>query len=627
MKKLKRKKQIRKSSKAKITKRPKKIVKRTKIAERPKAVGKKKRKNKGNLIKKSVIKIVVLALIVGLNWVGFSAVVGTLAYFNDNETSSENSFSASTLDFSLGLPLDFSPVIMPNATATRNISLTNDGILGFGYKAEATSTVGVLCDHLNLEAKLNGTATYNGALTGFNYNVGGFATTTRDWQFTANLTSNDPALQNQTCNFDFVFDGVQAEGPGFSDQEIISNTITSGIWLKILINKVYYDVDDAHGGDTDEWKHEWIELYNPLSNDVNLKNWEICDNTDCKTIHPDVSIPALGYALLSHDASTWQQYWEVPAGVEKINLGGAPSHLALDNTADMLVLKNADGVVIDQMNWGAPDSSWPNYNLDVWNPGAPDVAAGHMLGRVPSGYDTDQPSDFKDLALPTVSVIWPNGGETLWVGRTHDLKWTATNPNGDNNALSIDILYSKDSGATWAKIATSTENDGIFSWRVPLFINGYYVPSSRARIKVMARGPENFMVQNWDMSDTDFCPPIDYSLLTEEELAYLKEMGMLETTVSSAGGEAAITPGEAPVVEETSTTTPEIIIPEIIITPEVATTIEATEATTTPDQTQPIIQQEISPAIEQNPPVIEQAPNPEEPTPPPPPEPTPEPNL
>ena len=52
-------------------------------------------------MKQSITKIICFMLIVGLNWTGFSAVIETFAYFNDTETSSENSFSAGILDFRL----------------------------------------------------------------------------------------------------------------------------------------------------------------------------------------------------------------------------------------------------------------------------------------------------------------------------------------------------------------------------------------------------------------------------------------------------------------------------------------------------------------------------------------------
>jgi hypothetical protein len=399
-------------------------------------------------------------------------------------------------------------------------------------------------------------------------------------------------LQNKTCKFDFVFDGNQIGGAGFYDQEVIPNTITSGIWLKVVINKVYYDVDANHGT---EPKNEWIELYNPTNEAVNLKDWVVCDKDNCAVINPNVSIPALGYALLSHDASTWQ-YWEILNGVIEIHqLGG--SLFDLNNDADMLILKNSTSQIIDQMNWGIPTSTWPNYNSNIWNPGVPDVVEGHMLGRVPTGYDTDQPSDWHYLGLPQVTVNWPNGGEVLYVGQTYTLQWTATNPNGPTSSLSIDIYYSKNSGSTWAKIATSTANNGVFEWRIPLYIGSYYVPSHDARIKVVATGPENFMVQAWDMSDADFCPPIDYSLLTDEEKTQVEQLladGILteadiinREAITMEGTEEGSGGVENPIITDDGTTTEDVAA----TTEEVATTTEETSTTTENQEGEGIIEQ------------------------------------
>ncbi len=482
-----------------------------------------KKQKKSGLLKVLPLKILSLFLIFGLNWVGISAIGGTLAYFNDTENSAQNSLQATTLGFSLNSPADFSPEITPTATSSRNINLTNDGLLGFNYGVSSTSTSGVLCDYLNLTAKLDGSDVYNGSIVGFNYNVGEFSTTTDEWQFTANLTSNDLALQNKTCNFDFVFDGIQIGGAGFSDQEIMSNTITSGIWMKVLINKVYYDVaaDKGNEGDTSN-PDEWIELYNPTDEDINVKNWTIIDNHATSTINANITIPALSFAVVSKNASTWAPgtgYWNLPDGVIKIILGEKIGD-GLANTADMLILKDKNGNIVDQMNWGTPSSGWTNYNSNLWDPGLVPTGDGGMAARVPTGLDTDTVSDWQDLALPSLTLDYPVGGETWYVGHDYNIQWTATNPNGDqdNNKLSIDIYYSKNSGNTWAAIATSTQNDGSYNWHVPLFIEPghYYVPSSHARIKVKATGPENFMVQAW-ASSNDFCPPIDYDALSPED--------------------------------------------------------------------------------------------------------------
>jgi len=174
-------------------------------------------------------KIAVVVLLVGLNWAGIAAIGQTAGYFNDDENSSGNIFSVATLDFSLTSLKDFSPEVTPAQPASRSISVVNDGVLGFQYGVIASNSSGALCNHLNLEANLGGVLKYNGSLAGFTYNAGQFSDPD-DWQFTVTLTSSDPGLENQTCSFDFVFDGVQIGGTGFSDREIIPNTVTAGAW-------------------------------------------------------------------------------------------------------------------------------------------------------------------------------------------------------------------------------------------------------------------------------------------------------------------------------------------------------------------------------------------------------------
>lgn len=302
----------------------------------------------------------------------------------------------------------------------------------------------------------------------------------------------------------------------------VTATIESGIANYLVINKVYYDVDEEHGTES---KNEWIELYNPTDQEINLKNWQICNREECRIIHPNnINIPAFGYALLSHDNTTWTKYWDVPGDVVTVNLGAAPKDGWLDNDADMLILKDPDGNIIDQMNWGIPNASWINYNSDIWDPGVDDVIEGRMIGRSPNGWDTNKPEDWIEFSAPIVTVLVPNGGQIWWVGRTYSLEWSAVNPSGDDSDLSIDIYYSNNSGRDWANIVMDTENDGQYDWRVPLFLGLMYTPSDKARIKVVATNNNNFMASAWDMSDDDFCPPIDYNLLTPEEWAYIQNM-------------------------------------------------------------------------------------------------------
>lgn len=295
----------------------------------------------------------------------------------------------------------------------------------------------------------------------------------------------------------------------------------------LKINKVYYDVDGEHG---EEYYNEWVEIYNPADIPIDISGWIIGDNGSEDIIPASGHIPAHGFAVITGSSTTWG-YWDIPAEVIKIVLPDGKIGNGLANNGDRVILKKPDGTEVDAMSYGS--------DIYGFNPACPDVAEGHMLGRQPNGYDTNQASDWKDFALPDVTVIIPNGGETWWVGGTYTIEWTAANHNGDDSDLTVDIYYSADSGATWANIVKGTENDGKYSWKTPLFLDGYYVPSSRARVKVAATDhTKNFMLTSWDMSDADFCPPIDYDLITPEELKWLEENGLLDNSAgqNDSGG-------------------------------------------------------------------------------------------
>ena len=163
--------------------------------------------------------------------------------------------------------------------------------------------------------------------------------------------------------------------------------------VSIVINEVYYDVGLRTNGSNSESEpdNEWIELYNTTALSINVKDWEICDNNDCMTINPNVSVPSLGFALVSRDASTWT-FWTIPSGIEKINsLGGTPPQLS--NVGDRVILKDNAGEIVDQMSYGTDNT--------ILNPSAAGVAEGHSLERSPTGFDTDSGSDFVDRETPT----------------------------------------------------------------------------------------------------------------------------------------------------------------------------------------------------------------------------------
>ncbi len=291
---------------------------------------------------KSLVKIISILLVVGLNWAGLSAVWQTSAYFNDVETSLVNTFSAANLDFSLNGGVDFSPgTLNLGGSATRNISLQNDGSLGFQYKVGYEEVSGNLCDYLNLTAGV-----YSGLLKDFT-NQGPFTFSgTPSWDFTVSLPLDAPDdLQGEVCNFKFVFNGWQenlTEGQGFSDTEEITNTILADYWNPpVVLNEI---LPNPEGDDCSlsGINGEWVEIYNKTSSPLDLADWYI-EDADGNRITIQ-TINTLGGST-TIDANGWL--------VVFLN------YCILDNTADTVSLYNNNGVQADSYSYAVPD-----YNIN-----------------------------------------------------------------------------------------------------------------------------------------------------------------------------------------------------------------------------------------------------------------------
>jgi 6-pyruvoyl-tetrahydropterin synthase len=466
-------------------------------------------------------KILALILLFSLNFNGILAIRDTISYYSDTEDSPSNVYAAGILDFEIDSTDDFSPSpICPGNTTTKTVNFLNLANVP-KYQVSATSFIGLACDYFDLTASLDGTTTYTGSLKNFISEINLFAQPDT-WTFALTLNPAAPsAVQNQSCDFKFTFFGSQERndlpfGKGFNDIEEIDNSITVCNFEKVLINKVFYDVDFVHGKDL---LNEWVELYNPSSTSVDISGWKICDDYSCDTIPKSDPIPAQGFALVTDNYDTWD-YWRIPGDVVKITLNNYIGN-GLDNSADMLLLKNTDEMIVDQMNWGTPTSTWLNYNSGVWDPGAEVVYSGKALGRIPTAYDTDLPSDWHKLGLPYLSVT--QLPHMLYCNATYTIDWLAMNQNGDDDELSIDIIYIKDSnhdGVIGFGDDTYLEAEGLAntgSYVLKIDVDKGYCGFNNVWIKVIASGPENFMLKNI-VNSGPYYEPVDPEIFDPTEM-------------------------------------------------------------------------------------------------------------
>ena len=346
-----------------------------------------------SMAKRGLVKIAAVSLIIGLNWFSFFIIGQTWAFFSDTEISESNSFTVGTLDFSLDSPNDF-PVLACGA-AVRDIKIIKGGTLNFKYTAQIGDLTGDFCDNLDLQLLVDGVEKYSGSLKDFALSqIIELSENQDNWGLA--VTPSLKGSKNEICHFNLKFKAWQTdlEEPtgGFSDEEEISSVIeTASCIPNIVINEVYYDVDDEHGLEWLPHSDEWVELYNNGDSDVNLKNWSLTDNYSEATIsHRNVILPAHEFAVLAKAAQTWT-YWNIPDEAIKIELGQNIGD-SLTNDSDRVILKDNEGNVVDMMSYGDD-----NFAFD---PPCTDVDEGHSLARNPKGFDTDQASDWIDLASP-----------------------------------------------------------------------------------------------------------------------------------------------------------------------------------------------------------------------------------
>jgi hypothetical protein len=102
---------------------------------------------------------------------------------------------------------------------------------------------------------------------------------------------------------------------------------------------------------------------------------------------------------------------------------------------------------------------------------------------------TDTSDDNFTIPLPTITVTYPNGGESWTIGGIQKITWASVGITGN-----VKVQLSRNGGRTWATLFSSTPNDGVQIWTVT------GPATSQARIKVVSVSrPAVF-----DISDANF---------------------------------------------------------------------------------------------------------------------------
>lgn len=137
--------------------------------------------------------------------------------------------------------------------------------------------------------------------------------------------------------------------------------------------------------------HEWIELYNPTDERISLKDWTLTDNSGVSVTFKNKRIDPGEFVVITRDSDTWK-LWNVHKDAVKINLGVQIGD-GLDNDGDHLILRDAEGNMVDFVAWGDDTA--------IWDPAVPLVSVGASIERITAGFDTDSPTDWDEQLPPS----------------------------------------------------------------------------------------------------------------------------------------------------------------------------------------------------------------------------------
>ncbi len=185
-------------------------------------------------------------------------------------------------------------------------------------------------------------------------------------------------------------------------------------------------------------------------------------------------------------------------------------------------------------------SSWTSIVTGTANDGSytwavPTVATTQGRVRVTGGTASDlSNANFTiNYVAPSVTVTYPNGGETLTGGGSANVTWTST-----GSISTVDIDYSANGGSSWTSVVTGTANDGSYTWAVPA------VATTQGRVRVTGGGVNDISNANFTINYTP--PAGDYATVPYSTGFEGGSLDQYWTATSSANGRILDTTANTP---------------------------------------------------------------------------------
>lgn len=136
-----------------------------------------------------------------------------------------------------------------------------------------------------------------------------------------------------------------------SDQTYTAVFESLGDYPPLVINEIYYQGSSTNPGD-------WIEIYNPNNETIDLSDWKIADASNNSFTFPvGTTINSMDYVLVINDsASFYATYNAIPVSVSIINMNNS---VGLNNQNDVVKIISPALTIIDSVNYYNDENEWP----------------------------------------------------------------------------------------------------------------------------------------------------------------------------------------------------------------------------------------------------------------------------
>lgn len=162
----------------------------------------------------------------------------------------------------------------------------------------------------------------------------------------------------------------------------------------MLINEVMYNPKE------NENYYEWIELYNPTNNSINISGWSITDNKYTDYIEPDFDhgngtciIPKKTYAIIADKGTKIYDLYSISNETIFLYIDDKSIGNGLSNSGDKIILKNISNEIIDYVEW------INNYS-DVFGDPIQEIEENYTISKIRPKNTNDSKKDYYE-GIPT----------------------------------------------------------------------------------------------------------------------------------------------------------------------------------------------------------------------------------